>query len=136
MHQAKKYATRGTINRWWLNEIAQGRKNRFERGAMIASLFDALGEPTSGALWRALYDGPTRENSLELSAALRRDLHRAAAKKRLGETVLIALIALQDDGMTRLGAASLSDLVGALHKVGLKKEAYALTSEILLARGF
>jgi hypothetical protein len=134
--KTKKYTKRGAINRWWLNEIARGGKDRFERGALIASLFDALGEPTSGALWQALYNGPTRENSLELSAALRRDLRRAAAQRRLGETVLIALIALQDDGMARLGAASLSDLVSSLRRVGLKKEAYALTSEILLVRGF
>ena len=117
----KNLAHRGIINRWWLNELAQGTKNRFERGALIASLFDALGEQTSNSLWRALYEGPTRENTMELSAALRRDLRRAAQNKRLGEAVLIILIALQDDGMARLGAGSLSDLVSALTAVGLKK---------------
>jgi hypothetical protein len=68
--------------------------------------------------------------------ALLRQLNRAAAAGRVGETVLLALTLLDSSTSGVPGAMALGSVVGALYSIGLEADARALAVETLLSREF
>ena len=67
--------------------------------------------------------------------ALWHSLRAAAADKRLGETVLLVLVALGQRDLAQASPLTLSAVIVALRQVGLDAEARALAVEAAIAAG-
>jgi len=85
--------------------------------------------------WRELLSGPIRVTVSSPSAAAWHSLADASANFRLGETVLLALVVLGEDGPAGASETVVSAVLSALQAVGLESDARALAVEALLASG-
>ena len=106
------------------------------RTAMLFGLMSALDRRTPPQALLSQLDGPEILWVKTPPPALMRQLDLAADEGRIGETVLLALVALDE---TRSGAPSpmtLSAAVSALHRVGLTADARAIAIEAVLSREF
>jgi len=118
---------------WWL-QVGQGEGAR-DRAALFYSLFEGLGETVPTELWEALMEGPERNMVAMPHAALWHRLKTAAAGKRVGETVLLALLALGEGGPAEAEPVVLMDVLGGLVGVGLTADARLLAVEAAVAAG-
>jgi hypothetical protein len=69
------------------------------------------------------------------SPALWHGLRDAAANGRLGETVLLSLIALSEGGVAETNLLSLSAVIESLREVGLREESRKLALEAAVTHG-
>jgi hypothetical protein len=102
---------------------------------MVLSLLAALGDPIAPADWVPLLGLPQPAPPPAGSAPILVELTRAAAAKRLGETVLLALVGLEQGDRLTQNPAVLARAVSALCAVGLEADARALAVEAALASG-
>ena len=93
--------------------------------ALVYVLFDALGSPVPTQAWDPLFAAPLTVDGYLPSPAVGRSLDEASRSGRVGETVLLALIALGDAGAEGADAATLFDVITALRRIGLGDEARA-----------
>jgi len=105
------------------------------RGALLYELFEALGEPVPDAAWTAMLRPPFLASGILPVPPLWQALRRASAAGRVGETVLLVLVALGDDGAARAHPMATAAAVAALRAVGLTAEARGLALEAALAAG-
>lgn len=118
---------------WW--DRVKTQETARQQAALLFSLFEAVDEPVPAALWDPLLDGPQRVTTAVLPPTLWFRLEAAAKGPRLGETVLLALLALGDGGPTQSDAIGLSRILTSLKTVGLKNETRALAVEAAMAAG-
>lgn len=120
---------------WW--EAERENDGARERAELLYSLFEALGEPVLDEAWDELLDGPERITAVMPHPALwhrlEKTIRTAAAGERLGETVLISLLALGKDGLAQTDPMVLKQVLAALSASGLKSEARMLAVEAALA---
>ena len=102
---------------------------------MLYTLLEALDEPVAEAEWEPLLDGPQYESVKLPAPALLHALGMASASKRVGETVLLALLCLGDDGPARASPLVLSAVISGLRQIGLEKEARSLALEAAIGAG-
>ena len=114
-------------------EISPGSAN--ERIALGLAMFEALDYDLDSENWRGLLNEITRSNKSVPGAALRRALREAGDAGRIGETVLLALLALGREGPEGADIWHLHDLLVSLRTIGLETEARALALEAMLAAG-
>jgi len=107
-----------------------------ERSALLFILLDALGYDLPDQAWDGLLQGSLTITAYVPSPALVRSLESASLNKRLGETVLLGLLALGDVGPSSAAPSTLRTVIRALNGVGLAAEARALALEAALGRGF
>jgi hypothetical protein len=107
-----------------------------ERSALLFILFDALGYGLPDTAWDGLLQGSLTVTAYVPSSALVRSLEGAALNKRLGETVLLGLLALGDVGPAGAAPSTLRSVIRAFNTVGLQAEARSLALESVLGRGF
>ena len=119
--------------RWWLAQANVSADERFARAALVFTLLEALGHEIETRDWEALFDGPLRVATDMPMPALWRGLGAAAAAGAVGETVLMALLALGEAGPAGANAMTLGAVVEALGAVGLAVEARAIALEAVLA---
>lgn len=117
---------------WWQRE--QGRPDGRIRVERAATLLLATGDKTPDALWLALLQGPAQSKATGIDPAYRLQILRAARGRRLGETVLLALVASGLDGPDMLATSSLEVVVESLRTVGLQADARAFALEGAAAR--
>jgi len=118
---------------WWNG--MKGEDAARDRATLLYSLLDAVGDPVPEPLWNVLLDGPERSAAAVSHPALWRQLGNAAEDGRLGETVMLALLALGDGGPAAVEPLTLSHAVRSLHAVGLVAEARAIAVEAAAAAG-
>lgn len=101
---------------------------------LLRAAFQALGEqdPLS---WSQIVAEGEAANRAAPNAALLYALEEASESRRTGETVLLALIVLGENGPGESHAYALSAALAALSRVGLETEARALAIEAALASG-
>ncbi|MGH6953394.1 MAG: hypothetical protein ACREGL_04380, partial [Alphaproteobacteria bacterium] len=119
--------------RLWLEDALAGTDDGARRASLFLNLLTAFDVPVDSALWARVLDGAPEEEAPE--PVLWYGLHAAAGAKRVGETVLLALVNL---GETPLGAANprvLGAVVSSLRQVGLNEEARALALEAAIYGG-
>jgi len=107
-----------------------------ERATQLFILFDAIGYALPDATWDSLLAGSLTVTAYVPSPALVRSLEGAALNNRLGETVLLGLLALGDVGPAGAAPSTLRTVIRAFNTVGLKAESRALALEAMLGRGF
>ncbi|HZT18721.1 MAG TPA: hypothetical protein VFA23_04915 [Dongiaceae bacterium] len=108
-----------------------------EPALRLLAVFDGLGEPMAGG-WSMIGDPAARDLAAPAPApdpAVLFNLADAAAGKRTGETVLLAIYALGPAGPARCDPISLSRAIAALRQIGLDSEARAIALEALVASG-
>ncbi len=121
------------LTMWW--EGVKEKAGARERAALLYSLFGALGEPVPAASWEALLDGPQRITVAMPSPALWYRLASAADNGRVGETVLLSLLALGEGGPSQADPVILRRVLASLRGSGLEAEARALAVEAAVAAG-
>jgi hypothetical protein len=107
-----------------------------ERSGLLFILLDALGYGLPDATWDGLLQGSLTITAYMPSSALVRSLEGAASNNRLGETVLLGLLALGDVGPRGAAPSTLRTVIQAFNSVGLQAEARTLALEAALGRGF
>ncbi|MFQ5985024.1 MAG: hypothetical protein ACE5LL_05855 [Alphaproteobacteria bacterium] len=123
------------VTAWWEAQRDLAEPERRARGALLLALFSALGEEVSGPTLTALLEGPLLDWTEAPNPGLWSALTGAVEKGRVGETVLLSLLALDRRGPGHTSPLALGAVVGSLGKVGLGAEARALAVEAILARG-
>lgn len=123
------------LTAWFDAELKRDGKKAVERATQLYSLLDAIGEPVTGEAWRELLHGTERTSAAMPSPALWRVLGDAAESRRVGETVLLAALSLDDLPLDRASPMLLHGLITNLRLVGLDAEARALALEAALAAG-
>ena len=106
------------------------------RTAMLFGLMSALDRKTPPQALLSQLDGPQILWVKTPPPAFMRQLDLAADEGRIGETVLLALIALDETHNGAPSPMTLSAAVSALQRVGLKAEASAIAIEAVLSREF
>ena len=121
---------------WDAAAVAKWRQaqaaNSGDSAARLFAIFEGLGEPIGGS-WSLI--GPDPAGAGAPDSALWFNLGDAAAKRRIGETVLLALYALGDAGPGGANPIMLSRSISALRLIGLDTEARALAIEAAIAAG-
>lgn len=125
----------GRARQWWRELPPAEDTAAIERRALLFTLYEALGDDLPEAAWDPLFAAPLTVDTYQPSPAVSHALRDAADAGRLGETVLLALLALGDSGSEGAGAATLHLVIDALRRVGLAAEARAIALEAALAQG-
>ncbi len=106
--------------------------------ARLFAIFEGLGEPIGGS-WSLIGQGGTAGGAATGAGApdpaLWFNLGDAASKRRIGETVLLALYALGPDGPRAANPIMLSRSIASLRQIGLDAEARAIAIEAAIAAG-
>lgn len=118
---------------WWEGE--KDKEGARQRAALLYSLFGAFDETVPAASWEALLDGPQRITVAMPSPALWYRLASAADNARVGETVLLALLALGEGGPGQADPVILRRVLASLRGSGLEDEARALAVEAAVEAG-
>jgi len=123
------------FDRWW---AAQPKGKDIAASALraqrVLALLDANGMALGDAPWATLAAAAPDAQTAGPSAAVLHMLGRAAADRRRGEVVTLALIALGDEGPAA-STQAVETATRALRAVGLDKEARALALESMVAAG-
>lgn len=131
----------------WL-QFTSGDARYRHKASFLLSMLDSLGEPVGSPTWEQLDSprgnglkaGDTDRNSLAGKAvlpdpALWYRLSNAASDGRIGETVLLAALALGDAGPGGAGSITVGHVVRNLSAVGLTDEAREIAIEGAIASG-
>ena len=131
-------STDGTLATWRALRAgmgAGGGEVGLHRGqTLLRAVFQALGE-RDPLTWGQIAAEGEVANRIAPNAALLYALDEASESRRIGETVLLALIVLGAEGPGESHAFALSAALTALTRVGLETEARALAIEAALASG-
>jgi hypothetical protein len=122
-----------SVQKW--REAQTGSNPGSDPAARLFAIFEGLGEPIGGS-WSMI--GQNANLATPAGApdpALWFNLGDAAAKRRIGETVLLALYALGEAGPGGANPIMLSRSISALRMIGLDAEARALAIEAAIAAG-
>ncbi len=118
---------------WWRSQADLPADERFERAALVFTLLEGLGHEILARDWEALFEGRLSVPVVMPAPVLWRGLGEASASGAVGETVLMALLALGERGPAEANATTLGAVVEALGAVGLEAEARAIALEAVLA---
>ena len=105
------------------------------RANWLAVLVDALGGRIDPEIWDRLMLDERAVATRAPAPALAIGLQKAAEGGLLGETVLLALLLIGDDGPAAAGIATVGPVVSSLVSAGLREEARAIALEAALAAG-
>lgn len=103
--------------------------------ALVLSTLTAFGESVSTVDWMSLMDRRTRSSMDMPQPHIWNGLALAAENGRVGETVLLSLIALDEEGPAGASPLLLSRVIESLMIVGLEQDARRLAVEAALAQG-
>jgi len=116
-------------------KMAAGEETGYRRAVLLYSLLDGVGDRAAESSWTELLR-PNEIRPYTMPAApVWYRLERAAADKRLGETVVLALIVLGKGGPQDTSPLALRAAIQALQQVGEEKAARALALEAAVAGG-
>ncbi len=118
----------------WLAQLPPGEKNR--KGSLLLSAMSALDMATPESEWVKMTQETHNVQAVSMpSAALLHLLFKASQSGRVGQTVLLSLICLGENGEGLSDPLLLGITIRALNTVGLKSAAHALALEAALAAG-
>ena len=118
---------------WW-DRVRETERAR-ERATLLFTLLAAFDEPVPPAVLASLLECPERETTTMLHGAHWLRMRRAARAGRVGETVLLALLAFGEEGPAAAAPPLLGEVLANLVTVGLEEDARALAVEAALVAG-
>ena len=121
------------IQGWW--EQIKKQQNARARALLVFTLFDVADEPVPSEAWENLTEGFERRPVNMPDPVILHRLGLASKSSRIGESVLLSLLVLGDDGPGRASPVVLDAALSVLKAIGLKAEARALAVEAALAAG-
>ena len=121
------------LGKWW--ETVKSRENARALAETFFSLYDLMVEPVPAEAWDPLLQAAERTPVPVAGAALWARLESAARNRRVGETVMFALLALGEGGPGQADAFTLTRVLKALEAAGFKTEARAIAIEAAVALG-
>jgi hypothetical protein len=125
------------VDLWWRSQQVVSGEDRVSKAGLLFAALDGLDYSITDTQWQRLLAPPLSTPGTNApSLALMRDLATASKDRRVGETVMLALIALGKDPLRSASPGVLNVVVRALTTVKLEPEARALALEIAVARGF
>jgi len=121
---------------WWNGQMVLSPDLRQGKAALFYSVAEALGLIVPEAMWQEL-TAPIKvaqggAHSVPIPVSIWRSLIQAVAEKKLGETILLCLLA-EAPNLDPLGASA---IIRALRSMGLEVEAHDFALEILANNGF
>ncbi len=127
-------AVHQTLTDWWAaqEKIPQS----YQKAALLFSIIDGMGLNVAATLWLDMIQGPKLTNGQSPKTGLWIKMNEAADQNRLGETVLMALLAFDGSKAAQMDSTFLHDVLEALRTVGLERDARAVAVETLLQTGF
>ncbi|MBH61934.1 MAG: hypothetical protein CL569_05695 [Alphaproteobacteria bacterium] len=120
---------------WWEGERSRAGDSAYERAAIVLTLMDAVGYDVPESLWQELMEASLTVTAYLPSVQLWRALETASQDFRVGETVLLSLLALGEVGPARANPTTLHAVISALRRVGLEADARSLALESALSKG-
>ena len=124
------------LAKWWQAQGAHEAAERFARAGLFYALLEALGYSVPAESWAELYDAAAGESESAPPPVLQQGLAKASDAVRTGETVLLALLVLDEGGPAAASATTLTQVITSLRRLGLEQDARAVALEAMLARGF
>lgn len=122
--------------RWVTHQQELPGTMRRRRLSLMFSLLEGIGYEPERGHWQELLEGRLMVSTHMPTPALWRALEKAGMGRRLGETVLLALLAVGEAGPGRADPITLRAVLAALGQVGLESEARALALEAAIEGGF
>jgi hypothetical protein len=120
----------------WLEALREDDAElAFERAGLALVLMQASGLQVPEQYWQAVLQPPQRLPVMVPPPAFAPALENAVRGRRIGETVLLSILVLGQDGALGAEPALLSDVVAGLRSVGLEQESRALALEAALVNG-
>ena len=107
------------LQSWWDGEQRRSADNAYERAAVLLTLMDAIGYDVPESLWQELLGSSLTVTAYLPSVQLWRALETASQKHRVGETVMLSLLALGEVGPAGANPTTLHAVISALKGVGL-----------------
>ena len=108
---------------------AQGRE-------ILLNLFTAFGDPVTTADWQSVMDSRRIvEHGPSVAPHIWNGMSLAAGERRVGESAVLALIALGDEGPAFAAPETLAKVIATLMAAGREQDARALAVEAALALG-
>lgn len=118
----------------WLQLMAQDSAIKAqEKAGVLLMLLDALGEPLPFEPDRHLLQNFTKNMNMPSTAVVER-MQEAAKAGRVGETVLLMLLTLEEEG-AKSHPLVLHEVIVGLRRIGLKQEARMLAVEAAIDAG-
>lgn len=122
------------LDAWWRGQSESPDKAR--KGVVLMAVLEGLGHPVPETFWSGLYGGAEDAGGVTPPLPVWRGLTAAGDAKQLGGTVMLSLVVLGEGGPSKVSSAVLGDVLKALVKVGLEKDARAVALEALIGNGF
>jgi len=123
------------LKEWWAGEQTLAGDSAYERAAIVLTLMDAVGYEVPESLWQELMGASLTVTAYLPSVQLWRALETASQEFRIGETVLLSLLALGEVGPAGANLTTLHSVISALRRVGLEIDARSLALESALSKG-
>ncbi len=126
---------------WWQAQAVHPGPVRYARGLRVFSIFEALGQRVPAAYWSNLAamedlpDDRTVIGDKTVSSTNLLRLRDAARRGQKGETVMLALICLGEDGPAKVDPAVLDEVMRSLGSVDMAQEARSLALEAMIGNG-
>jgi hypothetical protein len=123
------------LRAWWaeIKTKAEVETEAEEKASLLYSLLDAMGEEVSTDLWEPLLGGAQRTMVPMPVPALWHRLASAASAGKIGETVLLAMLALGEGGPQEAAPVIIHRVIASLRYAGLEREARAMAIEAATA---
>lgn len=116
------------MEKWWLGKKGLADQQKADIVMKLYTLLDLFDGNISEKEWQKFYY--LEADSIPKSV-LSMALQEAADQKKIGETVLFALLTLGDKPVSKLDFQALKAVIESLQEVGLEKEAKAIAKEAL-----
>ncbi|MCF6215225.1 MAG: hypothetical protein L3J58_03520 [Emcibacter sp.] len=121
---------------WWNGQMVLSPDMRQGKAALFYSVAEALGLIVPEAMWQELTVPIKIEQSralpVPIPVSIWRSLIQSVSEKKLGETILLCLLA-EAPNLDPTGASA---IIRALRSMGLEAEAHSFALEILANNGF
>ncbi|HEY9080942.1 hypothetical protein [Magnetovibrio sp.] len=125
--------TMENLHAWWI--AVKDSDGARDKAVMLAATLEALGEFVPDEIWTDLIAGTSHTALLAPYPAHWFLLDNASHRGRVGETVLLSLVALGDGGPARADPIVLHHVLRALRTIGLEGEVRAMALEAVVAAG-
>lgn len=117
------------LARWWEAMMDRNPEDARDRGAMLFAVMEGIEEFVPEGLWDRLAEGQPTVPGFMPHTALWHRLGVASKRGNLGETILLSLVFMGEDGPEGSHPLVMEKVLGALRATGLEAEARALSVE-------